>query len=101
MEYLTVEYSELHKPLKFRFADNSSIETNHLQEFLNRQESLGWELMAIIPLTYISFKKNEDAGLHLHCCRLVFRGPVWPNAHNDDIGPRPGGSGPNRPLKPV
>jgi len=100
MEYLTVEYSDLHKPLKFRFADGSCVEANHLQEFLNRQEALGWELLATIPLSYNFLKTAEGAASELRLCRLVFRGPSWPSPHNPDKAPQPSEK-PGRRLKPA
>jgi hypothetical protein len=102
MEYLTVEFSLIKKgPLAFRFADGSKVEANHLQEFLNRQADLGWQLLAALPLSYIPFKTPEGDGLHLHCCRLIFRGPIWPNSDISDTEPPPGGTVPGRRLKPV
>jgi hypothetical protein len=102
MEYLTVEFSLLTKgPLIFKFADDPEVRANHLQEFLNRQAARGYQLLAALPLSYITFKTLERAGLHLHLCRLVFLGPVWPNAHNGDTEPPPGEKGPGSKLKPV
>jgi hypothetical protein len=101
-EYLTVEFDLLKKPpLIFRFADNSVMKANHLQEFLNRQSARGWQLLAALPLTYVSFTVGEDAGLHLHCCRLIFLGPVWTNSDSPDTEPPPDGSGPSPRLKPA
>ena len=102
MEYLTVEYSDLHKPLKFRFADDSGAEANSLQEFLNRQEAKGWELLAAIPLSY-NFKNTPEGGARseLILCRLIFRGPSWPNADNPHRDPQPDQPFPGRKLQPV
>lgn len=58
IEYLTVEYQlqKPGKPLIFRFTDNSTVKANHLQEFLNRQASQGWQLLTVLPLTYVLIK---------------------------------------------
>lgn len=99
-EYLTVEYSLLGKPLKFRFVDDSGVEANHLQEFLNRQGSIGWKLLSTMPLAYIPFETAKIKGLYLDQCRLIFRRMPQTSAHNPDKDPAPSGK-PDRRLKPV
>lgn len=99
-EYLTVEYSLLGKPLKFRFVDDSGVEANHLQEFLNRQGSIGWELLSIMPLAYIPFQTAKTKGLYLDQCRLIFQRMSQTSVDNPDKAPPPPGK-PGRQLKPV
>jgi len=98
-EYLTVEYSTLSKPLKFRFADDSGVVANHLHAFLNRQDSLGWELLSIMPLAYVPFETEKVRGLYLDQCRLIFRRSLQTSTHTPDTVPPP--SGKARRLKPV
>jgi hypothetical protein len=103
LEYLTVEFSLVKKPpLIFRFADNSTIKANHLHEFLNRQAAQGWELLTVLPLTYVAVKTSgQPDGLLMNCCRLIFRGPIWPNAHNGETDPPLDEKAPGPRLKPV
>jgi hypothetical protein len=101
-EYLTAEYrlDKPGKPLIFRFADNSSITTNYLQEFLNRQTYLGWKLLAAVPLAFDLIKPPKVEGAFvLTCCQLIFERVLEANYDNGDTTPAPGDR--PRKLKPV
>lgn len=102
LEYLTVECSLVKTgAMIFRFADDSQVKANHMQEFFNRQAALGWELLAVMPLSYVYFKPPDDEGvLLLNHCRLIFQ-YRRSNADTSDRDPPPGPGVPGRRLTPV